>query len=185
MAQENRVHGKAEYYYTTEDFYNLKDDNKYELSDGVIYAMSSPGRMHQEISFEIGGQIRNYLMGKPCRGYADFNVQLFENQDKIYRPDLFIVCDKNKITDRAVIGAPDFIIEIYSESTSGVDMLEKRRMYEKAGVKEYWIIDYIDYIYTYMLNSEGFFEEKVYRGEKLSIPVQTFPDLILDFASFC
>jgi Uma2 family endonuclease len=179
MAQE-----RTGYHYTTEDFDNLKGEDKYELSDGILYAMSSAGRIHQEISFEIGGQIRNYLVGKPCEGYADFNVQLFANKDKIYRPDLFIVCDKNKLTDRAVVGAPDFIIEILSDSTGGVDTLEKRRMYENAGVKEYWIIYDTDYIYTYLLNAEGFFEEKVYRGKKLSVPVQTFPGLILDFSSF-
>jgi Uma2 family endonuclease len=178
------VQEKVDYHYTAEDFYNLKGEDKYELSDGVLYAMSSAGRIHQEISFEIGGQIRNYLVGKPCKGYADFNVQLFVNKDKIYRPDLFIVCNKSKITDRAVIGAPDFIIEILSDSTGGVDTLEKRRMYEQAGVSEYWIIYDADYIYTYLLNAEGFFEETVYRGEKLSVPVQTFPGLILDFTTF-
>jgi Uma2 family endonuclease len=136
------------------------------------------------MSFELGRQIGNYLVGKPCEGYADFNVQLFENKDKIYRPDLFIVCDKSKITDHAVIGAPDFIIEIYSDSTGGVDMLEKRRMYEKAGVREYWIISDIDYVYTYLLSDDGFFHEAVYRGERLTIPVQIFPDLTLDFSGF-
>jgi Uma2 family endonuclease len=178
------VQVKSDYHYTAEDFYKLKGEDKYELSDGVLYAMSSAGRVHQEISFDIGGQIRNYLVGKPCKGYADFNVQLFANKDKIYRPDLFIVCDNDKITDRAVVGAPDFIIEIMSDSTGGVDTLEKRWMYEKAGVREYWIIYNTDYIYTYLLNAEGFFEEKVYRGKKLSVPVQIFPGLVLDFSTF-
>jgi Uma2 family endonuclease len=175
---------KAHFYYTAEEFYNLKGEGKYELSNGVLYAMSSAGRMHQEISFEIGRQIGNYLIGKPYKGYADFNVQLFGNKDKVYRPDLFIVCDESKITDRAVVGAPDFIIEILSDSIGGVDTLEKRRMYEKAGVRECWIVYSKDYVYTYLLNAEGFFEEKVYRGEKWSIPVQTFPGLILDFSVF-
>nr|AGS52341.1 hypothetical protein [uncultured bacterium contig00063] len=174
----------TEPYYTSEDYYKLQDETRYELSDGVLYAMSSPGRLHQEVSFELGGQIRNFLMGKSCKGYADFNVQLFENKDKIYRPDLFIVCDKKKITDKAIIGAPDFVIEIYSDSSGGVDMLEKRRMYEKAGVREYWIIADIDYILTYLLNDEGLFCETAYRGERLTIPVKTFPGLTLDFSGF-
>ncbi|MCL2520925.1 MAG: Uma2 family endonuclease [Spirochaetaceae bacterium] len=171
----------AEPYYTIEDYYAIEDGGRYELYKGTLYAMASPNRQHQKISFELSRQIGNHLVDKTCEGYADLDTQLFEDEDTIVRPDLLVVCDENKFKGNGVVGAPDFIIEIASESTSGIDILRKRMLYERAGVKEYWIIIDKNTVITYRLNNNGRFEEEAYSGEKLVIPVKILKGLELNF----
>ncbi|MFZ4614727.1 MAG: Uma2 family endonuclease [Rectinemataceae bacterium] len=61
--------------------------------------------------------------------------------DKVVQPDLLVVCDRTMLIDEGIRGAPDFIIEILSPGTAMVDQREKRQLYEKHGVREYWIVN--------------------------------------------
>ena len=75
------------------------------------------------------------------------DVQLFEKKDEddktqnVFQPDVFVVCDPNKITKNRIVGAPDFIIEIVSEGTASHDYIKKYNNYMKYGVREYWIVN--------------------------------------------
>jgi len=135
-------------------------EGRWELINGIVYDMSpAPLRIHQKISFEIARQIGNCLMDKPCEAYtAPFDVCLPEYEDAwdedidtVVQPDLAVICDASKLTDRGCTGAPDMIIEILSPATAGKDLQKKRLLYEKHGVKEYWIVhptDKIVMVYT-------------------------------------
>ena len=57
------------------------------------------------------------------------------------QPDVFVVCDRNKLTGYTVEGAPDLIVEILSPSTKRKDMTIKLNKYLEAGVREYWLVD--------------------------------------------
>lgn len=135
--------------YTYEDLLALGDDVRAELIDGELYMMSSPSRIHQDISRELCWQIETFLRDKPCTMYnAPFDVHLFENNDEsngninaVVQPDIMVVCDKSKLKDIYCKGAPDFIIEILSPSNIGYDRLKKFNLYQRAGVREYWIVD--------------------------------------------
>ena len=78
--------------------------------------------------------------------HAPYDVRLPENDEPdneiktVVQPDLLVVCDKSKIDSRGLKGAPDFIIEILSPGSAVKDMKEKLALYEKHGVKEYWVI---------------------------------------------
>ena len=93
----------------------------------------------------LGSMFRDHIRKNKgeCKVYvAPRDVQLDPGDDKtIVQPDILIVCDRNKITDRCIIGAPDFIAEILSPSTREKDLHLKAAKYACSGVREYWIID--------------------------------------------
>lgn len=147
MAQTNLAE-KPEERFTYGQYCEWDDGERWELIDGEAYNMSpAPGMRHQRISFEINGVFWNYLKDKPCRAFAaPFDVRLpdFENQDNydvptVVQPDLVVICDEKKLDDRGCRGAPD-LVEILSPSTSRKDLKVKFDLYERHGVREYWII---------------------------------------------
>jgi len=80
--------------------------------------------------------------------YAPFDVRLpkddHKDDDKIYdvvQPDICVICDPSKLDDRGCIGAPDLVVEVLSPSTARHDKEKKFHLYEKFGVREYWIVD--------------------------------------------
>ncbi len=135
--------------YTFADYLTWEEDERIEIIHGEIFLMSSPSSTHQEISMELSRQLANFLEGKPCRVYpAPFDVRLFEQNgdtpehiDTVVIPDISVICDKNKIDEKWCKGAPDMIIEILSPSSLRNDRLIKLRLYQQAGVREYWIAD--------------------------------------------
>ena len=96
--------------YTEADYYNLPENVRAELIEGnLIYNQAAPSRIHQTILMELSGTIRNYLKSKggPCRVYpAPFAVKLKEDRKTIVEPDISVICDRNKLTDRGCTGAP-------------------------------------------------------------------------------
>lgn len=130
--------------YTLDDYLALPDDVRAELIDGVIFLMSAPRTVHQALSGMIFHTILSYIKnhrGKCFPFSAPTDVQLDCDDKTIVQPDVFIVCDRSKITPQRIFGAPDFIIEILSPSTWEKDMFIKGRKYKNAGVREYWLID--------------------------------------------
>lgn len=135
-------------YYTYDDYLNWDENERIELIDGEPVMQASPSRRHQEVSGEIFRQIANYLEGKKCKVYAaPFAVRLFEKDgdqpgplDTVFEPDITVVCDQSKLDDHGCKGAPDMVAEILSPSTARYDMVAKLNQYQRAGVKEYWIV---------------------------------------------
>ncbi|MDR1735724.1 MAG: Uma2 family endonuclease [Oscillospiraceae bacterium] len=130
--------------YTYADYRTWDDSQRWELIDGVPYAMSPPLTAHQRVSRELFRQIADFLDDKPCEVFAaPFGVRLNADaeDDTVVEPDLVVICDKSKIDENGCNGAPDLIIEILSPSTASYDKVIKYAKYLAAGVKEYWIID--------------------------------------------
>lgn len=130
--------------YTLEDYYKIPDERRVELIDGVIYDMSSPTAAHQLIGGFIYSKMLDFAASKKetCLPLiAPFDVQLDCDNRTMVQPDVMIVCDRDKIIQRCVYGAPDFIIEILSPSTRKKDITIKLSKYSNAGVREYWMID--------------------------------------------
>ncbi|MCL2435133.1 MAG: Uma2 family endonuclease [Lentimicrobiaceae bacterium] len=136
--------------YTYADYLTWFDDVRRELIDGFIHIMSAPNELHARISFNLvlwAGTFFRKRKAK-CRIYhAPFDVRLpvegSKEDDEIYdvvQPDICVICDLSKIDEKGCIGAPDLIVEILSPSTSKKDRTLKFNLYEKAGVREYWMI---------------------------------------------
>jgi Uma2 family endonuclease len=177
-------------HYTYADYRQWPEDQRWELIDGVAYAMTAPARLHQDIVFELGRQIGNYLQGKTCKGYvAPFDVRLPHNNETddsistTVQPDISVICDPRKLDKLGCRGAPDWIIEVLSPSTALKDMNSKRSLYEQHGVKEYWIIHPEDrWIMVYLLNAQANYGKPEIFGMDEPTGVQLFPDLQVDWA---
>lgn len=172
--------------YTETDYYNLPEDIRAELIDGhLIYNQAAPSRIHQSILGELFTIINNYLKSKggSCRVYpAPFAVKLKEDRHTIVEPDISVICDRNKLTDRGCSGAPDWIIEIVSPGNSSHDYILKLNLYANSGVREYWIVDPLKkHIFVYYLEQKNF-EVKTYTFHDC-IPVGIYSDLQIDFSA--
>ena len=135
--------------YTLADCLTWDENELIEIIDGEAFMMATPSRIHQKISGELFRQLANYLEGKKCEVYAaPFGVRLFEQDgdrpedvDTVVEPDISVVCDRNKLDKHGCKGAPDLIVEILSPSSLRHDRLVKLNLYQRAGVREYWIVD--------------------------------------------
>ena len=134
--------------YTFADCLTWGEDERIEIISGEAFMMAPPTRIHQEISGELFRQLANFLEGKKCKVYAaPFAVRLFEKEgdtpddvDTMVEPDISVVCDHDKLDEHGCKGAPDLVVEILSPSTQRHDRLVKLDLYQRAGVREYWII---------------------------------------------
>lgn len=135
--------------FTFADCLAWDENDRIEIISGEAIMMASPSRMHQKISGEIFRQLANYLEGKKCEVYsAPFAVRLFEQEtdlpedaDTVVEPDISVICDSGKLDRYGCKGAPDMIIEVLSPSSLRHDRLVKLNLYQRAGVREYWIVD--------------------------------------------
>lgn len=130
--------------YTVDDLCNLPDGERAELIHGQLYMMAPPSYLHQTLSMEIAGTIRDYIRRKKgkCQVLSAPLAVNLNADDKVYvEPDISVICDRNKITDRGIQGAPDLIVEIVSPSSRKMDYSTKNALYADAGVREYWIVD--------------------------------------------
>ena len=133
-----------EQYYTSEDYWNLPEGKRAELINGRFYAMAPPSRIHQKIVAQFTKILAQYIDSHQgnCEVYpAPFAVNLDANDENWVEPDVSVICDKTKLTEKGCSGAPDFIIEIVSPSSRHMDYTTKNTLYFNAGVREYWIVD--------------------------------------------
>lgn len=168
--------------YTIDDIYSLPDGKRAELINGRIYYMAPPGRKHQDITGELFGIIREYIKLKngSCRPYvAPFAVFLNEDDNNYVEPDISVICDPNKLTEKGCSGAPDWIIEIVSPGSRRMDYFTKLFKYRIAGVREYWIVDPDkNRITVYDFESE---DTRDYAFSD-SVKVSIYEDLYIDFS---
>ena len=138
--------------YTFKDYLQWPEDERWELIEGVAYSMSpSPSWRHQGLASELGRQLGNFLANKPCRVFmAPLDILLPEegeedlpdnDLDTVVQPDLVVICDTDKLGERAVRGAPDIAVEVLSPYSWERDLRLKMRVYEERGVREYWVLD--------------------------------------------
>ena len=123
--------------YTIEDIYSLSEGTRAELIDGQIYYMVPPTRRHQRLLLSISHTIADYIdkKGSSCEvDIAPFAVFLNEDDRNYVEPDISVICDTNKLTDRGCSGAPDWIIEIVSPGSKRMDYFFKLFKYQATGV---------------------------------------------------
>lgn len=149
--------------YTFADVLTWEEQERIEIINGEAFMMAPPSRAHQEILTELTRQLANFLEGKRCKVYpAPFGVRLFEKDgeapedvDTMVEPDLSVICDGDKLDNRGCKGAPDLVIEILSPSTQRHDRLVKLGLYQRASVREYWIVNPEDKTIQVMLQDTG------------------------------
>lgn len=138
------IRRKVQGEFTLEDYYNMPEDWRGELIDGVIYDMTAPYPIHQVIAGYIYTLLMNHVLdngGECLPMIAPVDVQLDCDEKTMVEPDVLILCDRSKLIERCIYGAPDLVMEVLSKSTKKKDMTIKLHKYQNAGVREYWVID--------------------------------------------
>ena len=137
----------------------------YEIIGGKKYMPPSPILNHNTIIRGLYDVFKELLKGKKLEFYFD-NVDVRLDGEHTVMPDFKIVSDFSKIADGINIkGAPDFIAEVLSPSNSSHDLVYKKNLYEKHGVKEYWIVNiYTRDIYVYNLKDGKYGDPVIYHN---------------------
>lgn len=179
--------------YTYKDYLTYDEDDKFEIIDGQIYNMSpAPSRVHQEIISALVVDIGNYIKSNKgqCKVYpAPFDVVLKDDEEdtmnskNIVQPDISVICDRSKLTDKGCTGSPDMIVEVISPFNPSNDYVRKLNLYEKYKVKEYWIINPMrKNVLVYTLTDNGYDAPLTYTFQD-KIKVNIYEDLEIDFKS--
>jgi Uma2 family endonuclease len=161
---------------------------RFELIEGEYVLMAGASSNHQLTVGEIHRQLANQLRGKQCQVFmAPYDVRLpksgegHEDETTVLQPDLLVVCDRKKVQMASLLGAPDVVIEILSSSTSSRDHIVKRRLYESAGVREYWLYDpETRVLHVYRRDGEGFHGADVRLGRG-PIEFAAMPGVVVNF----
>lgn len=140
---------KIQEQHTYADYLQWDTTKRYELIEGAAVLLAAPSTSHQRVSGEIHRQMLNFLEGKKCEAFAaPFDVRLFEgegdlpeNVSTVVQPDITVICDKSKLDERGCKGAPEMVVEIISPGSLRHDRLVKFNLYQRAGVKELWLVD--------------------------------------------
>ena len=176
--------------FTYGDYLTWPEEERWEIIDGEAFDMAAaPALDHQELLAELITQFRTFLRGKPCRVFPDPDVILprggeaDEQVGTVVRPDLAVVCDASKMDGKRIRGVPDLAIEILSPSTASHDCLRKRRLYEQAGVREFWLVHPADRIVTvFHLGPDGTHGKPHYHDRESKVAVSVLPGLEIDLS---
>ena len=178
--------------YTYGDYLTWDDDERWELIDGIPYNMSPAPRVrHQGILMELSRQFANYLVDKPYRLFAaPFDVRLPESDESdnqvetVVQPDLSVICDRTRLDEAGCRGAPDLIVEILSPGTAHKDLKVKFDRYERAGVREYWIVDPAEKtVMVFTRGADGRYGRPEVYGASDVAGASIFPDLRIALAT--
>ncbi len=174
------------------DYLTWPDDERWEIIDGIAYAMSpAPGRQHQKISRTLTRILDTFLLGKPCEMFhAPFDVRLAERSgltdekiETVVQPDILVVCNQAKLDERGCNGAPDLVIEIASPHTSKNDLTIKYDLYQHHGVKEYWIVHPAEQtVLVFKIGEDQTYGKPERYAVDGKVPVPLLGDLVLDLA---
>ena len=174
-----------------------KEEYVSEIIDGREVLMSPrPAVNHNKSIKNLTIIFGNYLKGKRCQLFID-GMEVHIDEKNTFVPDLFIVCDKSKIKNNGIFGAPDLVVEVLSPSSVNRDRGIKKDPYEKAGFKEYWIVDPVSKSievfhlregrfvmdHTYIIFPEWEWEqmtETERAAARLSVKVSLYDDLTVD-----
>lgn len=180
LPQENR--------YTLADALAWDEQDRIELIDGYPVMMAPPSRTHQGAVTALVGQLYDYLKGKTCKVYAaPFAVRLFERDgdrpedvDTLVEPDVSVVCDASKLDDIGCKGAPDLVMEVLSPSTARHDRFTKFNLYQRAGVREYWIVDPAGKSVQVFVLEDGHYAARDFRSAGETVRVNVLEGCTID-----
>lgn len=177
--------------FTFADVLTWDEDERAEIINGEVVMMAPPPTSeHQEISMELSAQLHTYLKGKRCKVYAaPFAVRLFEKDgespndvDTMVEPDISVICDTSKVDKHGCKGAPDMVVEILSPSTRRHDRLTKFNLYQRAGVREYWIVDPTDKSVQVFTLEDGHYTAKDFGATGDKVRVNVLEDCVVDLS---
>jgi Uma2 family endonuclease len=178
--------------YSYADYLTWQFTETVELFKGTLFPMAAPNVRHQKVSWRLTRFMSNAFYQHPCQAFAaPFDVRLPDRLKKpkfdgdiytVVQPDLCVICDESKLDERGCLGAPDLMIEILSPGNTKKEMKNKFRLYEEAGVLEYWLVaPHNQFVLVYVLRDEEYIGLRPQTDEDTLIS-RTFPGLAVDLA---
>lgn len=177
----NAIVTKSDHRYTVAEYLTWTEEERWELINGVAYNMSpAPAIKHQIIAGEIFVRLKEKLRGKPCQAFiAPVDVVLSDRD--VVQPDIIVICDPIKITEKNIQGAPDLVVEVLSPGTATKDLREKKALYERTGVREYVLVDPLeDYVQAFRLNTNGQYGSASIYGPRETLAFDSLAGLTID-----
>jgi Uma2 family endonuclease len=175
--------------HTYGEYLTWPENQRYEIIDGTAYAMSpAPSRTHQRMVLELSRQIGDALDDHPCEvNIAPFDVRLArqdepdEAVETVVQPDIVVVCDERKLDQLGCRGGPDWIIEVLSPATASHDQVKKVALYERHGVREYWLVHPTDLVLTIYRLQDGVYGRPEVCELQEYTASSTCPDAVIDW----
>lgn len=180
---------KKDQRYTYGDYLSWPDEERWEIIDGIAYNMTpTPSVQHQRILGELSRQLANYFLEKPCEVFvAPIDVRLPQGEEKdedidtVVQPDILVICDPGKLDEKGCRGGPDLVVEVVSPSTVQKDLKIKLGLYERVGVKEYWIFHPSDAtLMVFTLGQTGRYGRPEILTKEDLLKTSLFDDLAID-----
>lgn len=174
--------------YSYADYLTWSDEQRWELIDGIPFNMTpAPSTLHQRVAVRLLVVFAMKLQGKPCEVFAaPFDVRLADSEDdaqtfNVVQPDLVIICDSQKIDEKGCRGAPDLVVEILSPGQAARrDRLDKYQLYQRYGVREYWLVDpYHETVEIYALKDGQYERCMVYSRSEVA-KSYILPELVVE-----
>ena len=140
-----------------------KEEIREEIIGGKVVMMSAATVNHYRVSGNILTIFDGFLFNRLCEPFQSGTALYMEEDQEEYQPDMMVVCDPDKVKDDGVHGAPDLVVEVLSPGTARYDRSHKKDVYERHGVREYWIVDPANRtVEQYLLENGGFVLRDVY-----------------------
>lgn len=129
--------------YTYEDYRKLPEGAPYQLIGGMLIMTPAPSTYHQIISMKLEVKLASFVMERDLGLVLDAPLDVYFEESETYQPDLVFIARERLsiIKPDKINGAPDMVVEILSPATAYYDLRRKFKIYEKHGVREYWVID--------------------------------------------
>ncbi len=175
--------------YSYADYSTWQFEDAVELIRGRISLMSpAPNVHHQRLSMNLSGQMFNFFHHRSCQVFAaPFDVRLYDRRKSVpvgkdvftvVQPDICVICDLAKLDEQGCNGAPDWIIEIVSKSSSKKDTQIKHALYAESGVKEYWLVfPHEAIVEQFVLDEQDRYQlTRIFAGDDFATP-HLFPEL--------
>ncbi len=162
---------------TAEEFFGIyPEESRIELIEGEVYEMPAPSFLHQEVLFRLAIKVRNFCEHKQVGIVVIAPIDIVFSRDTVLQPDIVYVSDLSKVKDR-IYGVPDLVVEVASPSTLKRDITDKMKIYERYGVKEYWVVFPSEKtILVYQLTENGYelFSSAIEKGKVRSKVLEGF-----------
>lgn len=166
--------------FTYKHYLTWPEDERWEIINGEAYAMTpAPSIKHQKLSRYLISLFSAFFSGRQCEPFHAPTDVVFDEQN-VVQPDLLVICDRSKITETNIKGAPDLVVEIISPSTALKDKREKKVLYERFGVREYLIVYPAEELVGRFQFVDGHYGSEEMFGWEEALPLAIFPELRLN-----
>ncbi len=154
--------------WTYEDYLQLEDEKRYEIINGELLEMPAPSLKHQKVIWNLAYAFRRFQEATNCGDFYLAPVDVVLSDENIVQPDIvYISKDRLSIAkDRGIFDSPDLVVEVVSPSTFKKDTEDKRKLYAKHGIKEYWLVFPEEKVVEVLVLKEGGYEVFSYAFEK-------------------